>query len=123
MTQMMTARDLANARSDVAETLFETAYILRDTETTDSAGHVSSVAGTVGTVDARLDPLRLMQNSPFYGDQEAGRALFQLTMPYDTALRVTDVVQVNGVSVNILQVHDEHSDRIVIRAVCAKVSN
>ena len=123
MTQMMTARDLASARSDVAETLFETAYITRETDTTDSAGHVSATLGTVGTVNARLDPLKLMQSSPFYGDQEAGRALFQLTMPHDTALRVTDVVEINGVSVNILQVHDEHSDRIVIRAVCAKVSN
>lgn len=120
---MLTAKDLTNARSDVAETLFETAYITRPTSTIDAAGGWVETFGTVGTVTARIDPLKAMQSNPFYGEQEAGKALYQLTMPYNTDLRVTDVVEVNGIRANVLQVHDEHSDRIVIRAVCAKVGD
>jgi head-tail adaptor len=120
---MLTARDLANARTDVSETLFETAYITRPSGVTDAAGATIETFGTVGTVNARIDPLKAMEANPFYGEQEAGKALYQLTMPYNTDLKVTDVVEVNGIRANVLQVHDEHSDRIVIRAVCAKVGD
>lgn len=120
---MLTTKDLSNARTDVAETMFETAYITRSANSIGTAGDWTQTLGTVGTVTARLDPLADREKNAFYGEQEAGKALYQLTVPYDTALQVTDVIEVNGISVNVLQVHDEHSDRIVVRAVCAKVGN
>jgi len=120
---MLTSKDLSNARSDVAETMFETAYITRSSNVIGTAGDWVQTFGTVGTVTARIDPLKAMEQSPFYAEQEAGKALYQLTVPYDTSIQVTDVVEVNSISVNVLQVHDEHSDRIVTRAVCAKVGD
>lgn len=123
---MLTTRDLSRARSDIAEVMFETAYILRPTAGSayiDAAGHYSESMGTAGTTTARLDPLKLTTQNPFYAAQEAGKALFQLTMPYDTTLYVSDRVVTNGVTVEVLQVHRQHSDKHVIRAVCALVAN
>lgn len=120
---MLTSKDLTNARTDIAETMFDTAYITRSSNAIGTAGDWVQTMGTVGTVTARIDPLTDRERNPFYAEQEAGKALYQLTVPYDTSIQVTDVVEVNGISVNVLQVHDEHSDRIVTRAVCAKVGN
>lgn len=120
---MLTSKDLSNARTDIAETMFETMYILEPSNAIGTAGDWVQTMGTVGTALGRLDPLTDRDKNPFYAEQEAGKALYQLTTTYDTNLKVTQVIEINSISVNVLQVHDEHSDRIVTRAVCAKVEN
>lgn len=119
---MLTDRDLERGRADILETMPDTSVIYRSTNSTNAYGEGEPAFAAVGTVPVRVDPGRL-SDKQIYAEREGGAALFQLTNPYDTALQAGDRQVVNAITYEMIEVHDSHSDRLVVRSVGAKVSD
>lgn len=119
---MLTSRELAQARADVLETLTDTCTIQRATEATDAYGHTAKtwVAAASGAA-CRIDPFARQDSSGQIALQEKGRAWYRLTLKWDADLRDGDRVAYAGDIYEVLQLHDDHSARIVRRAIVAKV--
>lgn len=119
---MLTLRELAQARSDVLTTLTDTCTIQRAVEVTDNYGHTAKTWATAASGSlCRFDPFARQDGSGQVAMQEQGRAWYQLTLAWDTDLRDGDRVAYGGDTYEVLQLHDDHSARIVRRAVLAKV--
>lgn len=120
---MLTSRELAQARADVLTTLTDTCAIQRASEGTDSYGHTAKTWATAtGGALCRFDPLMRHDNSgQKIAVQEQGRAWYQLTLMWDADLRDGDRVVYGGDTYEVLQLHDDHSARIVRRAMLVKV--
>lgn len=119
---MLTSRELAQARSDALETLTDTCAIERATEVTDNYGHTAKTWATVTNGAAcRLDPFQRTDPTGQIAMQEAGRAWYRLTLAWDTDVRDGDRVAYDGDTYEVTQLHDDHSARIVRRAIVAKV--
>lgn len=121
---MLTDAELTQLRADVLETLVSTCAIYRPSSSVDShyfAGETNGAA--VATVACRLDPFTARNDiQGMLAGREANRAYFQLTVPWDADLRDGDHVTISGESLEVLQLFDIHSDRIVKRALVVKVA-
>jgi len=120
---VLTSRELAQARSDVLTTLTDTCTIQRAGEVTDSYGHTAKTWATATSgAPCRFDPFERRQDSSGQvAMQEQGRAWYRLTLAWDADLRDGDRVVYGGDIYEVLQLHDDHSARIVRRAALAKV--
>lgn len=122
MSSWITADELTTLRSDILSTLPSTAVVKRATTTTDNYGYVSETFAAVGTAVCRLDPMNQKDSSGVIGSGEASRTWYTLTMPYDATIDDGDVVVVDGGdTLEVVQLHASHSDRLVKRATVAKV--
>ncbi len=122
---MLSARELADLRADVLVTLVDTCTILRASlAAVDAYGDVVPSAGTAGTgIACRLDPFsRRSDSSGLIAGREANTTYLILTLPWDATIDNGDQVLMNGETMDVMQLFDNHSDRAVRRAVLAKAS-
>jgi hypothetical protein len=122
---MLTSDELTAARADVLETLPDTCTILRPSTSVDSHYFADeSSAGTIGTaVACRLDPFTQRNDaSGMVAAREANRAYFMLTLPWNATIDDGDRVVTNGETLQVLQLFNVHSLRLVTRVLCAKVA-
>lgn len=119
---MLTSRELAQARNDALETLTDTCVIERPAEITDAYGHTAKTWATAASGAAcRLDPFQRTDPTGQIAMQEIGRAWYRLTLAWDADLRDGDRIVHNGDTYEVTQLHDDHSARVVRRAIVAKV--
>ena len=121
MSLMLSDRELAALRADVLGLLPDTCVIQRATTTTNSAGAWTETYSAAGTVVCRLDPFKMATGEQVIAAQERGRAWYQLSVPWDADLRDGDRVTVSSVTYELVQVHDDHSHRLVRRAIVSKL--
>lgn len=121
MSLMLSAAELAGLRAEVRGLLPDTAVISRATTTTNSSGAWSETYSAAGTVVCRLDPFKMATGEQVIAAQERGRAWYQLSVPWDADLRDGDRVTVSSVTYELVQVHDDHSQRLVRRAIVSKL--
>lgn len=92
---MLTSAELAQMRADIAQLLPDTCYIVTLTNVSDGQGGVTSSRGTAGPYACRLDVIQGRE-------QVTGGAIqpytsYMLSLPYDTAIVSTNLVNHNGV--------------------------
>lgn len=121
MSLMLSADELADLRAEVLGLLPDQAVILRPEGTVTASGAWSETYSAAGTVAARIDPFKMTQGDRVIAAQERGRAWYQLSVPWDADLRDGDRVSVADVTYELVQVHDDHSQRIVRRAIVSKL--
>lgn len=121
----LTSDELTAARADILETLFDSCNILRPSTSVDSHYFADeSTAGTVGTaVACRVDPYtNRTDNVGMVAGRESNRAYFMLTLPWNATIDDGDRVVFGSDTLQVLQLFNVHSDRLVTRALCAKVA-
>lgn len=119
---MLTTRELSQARTDVTETLVSTCRIERKTESVGTGRIVTETWGTaVASAACRIDPVKLRDNDGMVAGREASRARFQATFAWDVDLQEGDRVVFGSDTLELLELHGIHSDRIVTRATLAKI--
>lgn len=121
MSLMLSADELADLRAEVLGLLPDQAVILRPEGTVTASGAWSETYSAAGTVAARIDPFKMTQGDRVIAAQERGRAWYQLSVPWDADLRDGDRVTVSSVTYELVQVHDDHSQRLVRRAIVSKL--
>lgn len=119
---MLTSRELDQARADVLETLTDTCTIQRATESTDAYGHTAKTwTAAASGAACRMDPFQRTDPTGQIAMQEQGRAWYRLTLEWDADLRDGDRIAYADDIYEVTQLHDDHSARIVRRAIVAKV--
>jgi len=118
---MLSPDELADLRAEVLGLLPDQAVILRPEGTVTASGAWSETYRAAGTVAARIDPLKMTQGDRVIALQERGKAWYQLTVPWNADLRDGDRVSVANVTYELVQVHDDHSQRIVRRGILSKL--
>jgi head-tail adaptor len=103
-------------------TLVQSVAISRATETVSAAGDPVKTWATASTVSGRVDPYRqaIRSGDLITGDQEAGRAYYQLTIEHDADLNDGDRVIVGGVTYEVVQLHEGNALAAVKRAMLVK---
>lgn len=111
--------EISRMRSDVANMMPGTAYILRMTPGAGLYGGYTGSVGTAGTVSVRLDRLSRQDSQGIIADAEVGKTYYRVTLPYNADLRDGDDLEVNSVVFRVLQVSHAQSADIFTRAVVA----
>jgi hypothetical protein len=112
---------LAAMRAQVALMLPDTAIIERESRVSDGAGGwtPSWASPTGGTVDCRLDPLRMRDRGAI--SEALGRPvtpmMWQLTLPYDAPIAAGDRVVIDTRNHYVIQLDDGHSWNVSRRAI------
>lgn len=120
---MLTTTELDQLRADALATLPDICAILRPTATTNADGDSASTWGTaVASLACRLDPFHWRDWRGLVAEREVNRTYFVLTLPYDADLRDGDRVVVAASPLEVMQLFDLHSDRIVLRAYVARIT-
>ena len=121
MATILTADELTALRNDVAGLLPQTVTISRFTETVSAAGDPDKSWSTASTVSGRVDPYKRGSQSNYtVGEQEEGRAYYQLTITYSADLRDGDRVAVDGTTYEVLQLHEGVALAAVKRALVVR---
>jgi len=126
MSLMFTPDELADLRREVLGLLPDTAVIERAAGTVDSStGAWADVYAPAGTVVCRIDPipLAMVGAGAIIAGQETARAWFQLSVPWDADIQANDRVTIGDVTFEIIQLHTDHSMRIVRRVVLSKLEH
>ena len=117
---MLTDRELAQMRADVAALLPDTCSILTYSGTADGEGGVELTASGTVTASCRLD-------FPDYGKEQQSAGAIQpfkngvLSLPYNTAITTANKVLVNSVTYNVTAVNTGQSWEAVRRATVERV--
>lgn len=116
---MLTAKELADIRDDVAELLPDTCQIIVVSSNQDASGWGTADSETVrATVACRLDAINQRTNTDALTEHlQSGKVLYQLTIPYDADIRDSDTVRHNSKDYQVLYVHREQTKAFVRRAV------
>lgn len=119
---MLTAAELTQLRADVAELMPDTCDIERNSSSVDSAGFESeSWAVQVDDTPCRIDPYNKQFSSGIVGEREENITWWQLTVSWNVDIADGDRVIFGSDTYQIVQLHDDHSNRIVRRALLAKI--
>jgi len=120
---MLTANELTQLRNDVIETLPGTAVIKRAVTSVSDAGVPVQAFAAVGTVLCRVDPVpRSMDvRRGVLAEREATTTYFQLTVKWDADIVEGDQVVFASETLEITSLNDIQDDRIVKRAVVARI--
>lgn len=121
MSLMFSAKELAELREEIYGLLPDTAVILRSTLVTESSGAWTETYVPAGTVACRIDPIRSLDTGGVISLQEANKSMYQLTVPFGTDIENGDQVSVNDVVYELIQLHDNHSQRIVTRGIVSEI--
>ncbi len=120
---MLTSTELDQLRADALLTLPDVCAILRPSATTDADGDSASTWGTaVASIACRFDPFRWRDWRGLVAEREVNRTYYVLTLPYDADLRDGDRVLIAEQPLEVMQLFDLHSDRILLRAYVARIS-
>lgn len=115
---------LSQMRGDVAMMLPDTCVIQSKTETVDSGGSRRVVWSASGTVACRLDPISTGTRGMIadIAGRESLENLRQLTIPYDSTIAHGYQVIINSRTYQVIDLIDEHSWKVSVRAVVERVS-
>lgn len=121
---MLTARELDDARADVLETLVSTCVIQRPGAGTAGTawGFPSQDWSAVGTVVCRVDPVT--RNDMLRGvlaERESLKTFYIGSFKWDADLQAGDRVVFESNTMELLNLWDDHSARILRRATLAQV--
>lgn len=116
---MLTDKEQADIRGDMAELLPDTCQIIAVSSNQDASGWGTSDTETVrATVACRLDAINQRTNTDALTEHlQSGKVLYQLTVPYNADIRDSDMIRHNGKDYQVLYVHLEQTMRFVRRAV------
>ena len=123
--QLFTAAELADLRSQILGLQPDTAVIQESAYASDGAGGgtITWSAVTDGTVSCRIDSLRqTMVNVLTEAQQERFRVVYQATFPYDAPIAADRRVVINDITYEIVVMYDDHSQRLVRRAVLGELA-
>jgi head-tail adaptor len=120
---MLTSNELSDARSDVAETLTDVVILYRPTATISAGGEFTETFAAFGTVAGRLDPVSRSMTVSLVGEREMGRALYRLTLPYNTDVNAGDQVSMGAITYELTEILDTHSARIVVRCLVERLDD
>ena len=115
-----TAR-LAIMRAQAVQLQPDTCTIQQTSNTKDGKGGFTEAWTTVATVTCRLDPMPRPVQSDTLGGREAILNQRMLTCPYDAPLAVNRRVVIGTETYEIRDLHEDHSWRVVRRAIVTKV--
>lgn len=111
-------------RADAESLMPDSAVIKRrSNNTTDDYGFPSGDPVAVGTVVARLDPQKQSDAKGVYGEREASRNYFMLSVPWNADLQNGDTVTINSATMEVVELHEIHSGRVAIRATVARLGD
>lgn len=118
----LTTAELASIRSDIADLLPDTCYIIDVTNTVDNMGGytVGTAMATGGTISCRLDAKII--NTLRASEKVVGGAIqpfhqFILTVPYDTTISTENQVQKDEEVYNVISVDTDKSWKGAIRVM------
>jgi len=120
-TLFLSDPQLAKMRADVAKMLPDTCTISSVGYTPDGAGGGAEPLTTVATVACRVDPVQSRRGMEVAAMKEALDTMYQLTVPYDTDIRVGYKVTHNTKQYEIRQLSNEQSWKVSKRALIARV--
>lgn len=119
---LLSNKELESIRSDIAEMLPDTGYIIGITRTADGQGGYSESTAIVtgGTVSCRLDAR--INNALRSGESVAGDAIqpfhqFILTLPHDAPITTDNQFLLGTVLYNVISVDPNKSWNAAIRAI------
>lgn len=119
---MVSNRTRAIIRTRVNTFLTDTCTILRPTAGFDEYGNSQDGETTVATdVPCRLLPIRERDSTEMVGEVEAGRVYYRAILPYNTDIQNNDVLEVAGERYEGLQVEENHTDKVDVRARVSKL--
>ena len=124
---MLTSDELAIFRENITDMLPDTCIILRNTlAAPDSRGFSDPSHVAVGTIICRVDPFNKQRDSNLLGTEfgsfrVANRAWYNLVLKHDADIQNADNVQINGNVYEVLRLLDDHSLRIVKRALIVEL--
>ncbi len=118
---MLTDRELMMARSDVAEALVSTCVIERYAGSVDAYGIDKQTWSAHGTVACRIDPLSQRDSQGMVAGREAGRSYQRLTLAWNADVQEGDRIVFGSETLELVELQNIHDDRIVTRAILAKV--
>lgn len=119
----LSANQLDNMRADVARMLPDTCVISSVGHTPDGAGGDTESLTTVATVACRVDPVSATSDRTMVvaAMKEALDMLYQLTVPYDTDIRIGYRVTTGGKQYEIRQLSNAHSWNVSKRAIILRI--
>jgi len=118
----LTAAELTDIRTAIADLLPDTCTLLSVTNTRDAVGGVVETYGTAGTSPCRVDPI--VQMKPYEALGAGAVAPFHrymLTLPYNSTVTTEMRVSVNGETFNVISADDpkswEGSRRVILEQI------
>ena len=121
---MLNASELDQLRRDALAALPDTCAVLRPTTSTDTDGDSAATWGTAAAnLACRLDPFRWRDFGGLVAAREANRTYYVLTLPFDADVRDGDRVVVGGAPLEVMQLFDLHTERVVLRAYVARITS
>jgi len=115
--------DLALMRNEFKLTLPETVVIQRATMTSDGLGGSVPSWAAVGTVSARVDPLRSNSGGEgVQGGREAGASDWAVVMAHDVSVTAEDRIVHQGRTLQIVEVRTPQSWQLLTRCECVGLS-
>lgn len=113
---MLTANELAQLRSDVAELLPDSCRIERFTITNSNGYAEENWATAVASAPCRFDPDTRRTDTDVIADEEARIIRYIVTLGYNENVLNSDRLVFNSGTYEIMQLHDVHTNRLVRRA-------
>ena len=117
----LTSAELTQLRSDVTDLLPSTCDIVRRTVTNDKGHPSESTATSVNDTPCRIDPASGRDLDGLVSEQEKGKAYYILSVGWNIDLQDGDQISFDSDTYRVAQLHDDHSARIVRRALIVKV--
>jgi hypothetical protein len=93
---MLTAQDLAYTRATQGLTLVERAIVEHREVTDDGMGGITETTTYTGDVPCRVAPMRVQAAEGVLGGQLQGDLPWEITLPYDSVIDITDRLNVAG---------------------------
>ena len=121
---MLTDAELTQLRADMLPMLTDTCNIERNTGgSVDAYGALVENWTTVGTaVACRVDPYKRDDSKGEAAGREANRSYFRVTLKWDADITDGDRLLWQGDRLEVMQLHQTHSERTVTRAMCGRIS-
>jgi hypothetical protein len=121
MPAMLSAAELAQLRSDIADLLPDTCRIERMT-IVNTGGYAEETWGTaVVSAPCRFDPDSRRSDVETVADRDAGISRYIVSMLYNADLRDGDRLVYNGGTYELTELHTEHSLNGAVRARVSRV--
>ena len=94
---MLTAADLAYTRATALESLVNRAIVRHTTTESDGMGGTTDVMTYTGDIPCRVAPMRVQAAEGIMGGQLMGDLPWEITLPAETAIDLSDRLNVEGV--------------------------
>lgn len=117
----LTTGDLASMRATFETSLPETVVIQRASGTSDGLGGSVLTWASVGTVNARVDPMSAGLEGE-QGGREIGHSAWVVVMAYNGTVSASDRIVHQGRTLQVTDVRTPQSWQILTRCECAGLS-